>query len=98
MRLSCRCSKKPEAGQEHGQHPRHGDQGDVALTLTIVALAGFVSWLISTAAAGGGEFIFISAGAPLLRRPAPPPRGAVGKPPAVPSRPLSFPHDIHRQI
>ena len=98
MRLSCRCSKKPEAGQEHGQHPRHGDQGDVALTLTIVALAGFVSWLISTAAAGGGEFIFISAVALLLGGRAVAPVVTLGNLLAVPSRIVIFRKDIDWKI
>src|SRR5437870_9468795 len=58
----------------------------VAPTLALVAVAGFVSWTISTAAAGGGEFIFISAVAALLGGRAVAPVVTLGNLFAVPSR------------
>jgi uncharacterized membrane protein YfcA len=60
------------------------------MTLLLVTLAGFLSWLLSTAAAGGGEFIFISAVAFLLGGRAVAPVVTVSNLLGVPSRVVLF--------
>ena len=68
------------------------------MTFVLVALAGFVSWTISTAAAGGGELIFISAVAALLGGRAVAPVVTLGNLFAVPSRVVIFRKSIDWKI
>lgn len=60
------------------------------MTFVYIVLAGFLSWLISTMAAGGGELIFISAVAYLLGAKAVAPVTALSNLFAAPSRVILF--------
>lgn len=68
------------------------------MTLLGIAVAGFLSWLISTVAGGGGEFIFILAVTYLLGAQAVAPVVTLGNLLAVPSRVLLFRHHIDWRI
>lgn len=68
------------------------------MTIIGIAIAGFLAWLISTVAGGGGEFIFILAVTYLLGAQAVAPVVTLGNLFAVPSRVLLFRHDIDWRI
>jgi uncharacterized protein len=68
------------------------------MTMLVIAAAGFLSWLVSTIGAGGGEFLLVAAVASLLGAPAVAPVVTLSSLVAVPARTLLFRDSIDWSI